>query len=98
MCIGPLSTVMMKPAARISRIICRSDVWLVSSTQFSGGSILRLDLPTTTTRVGANERQSSSIIELDSDLPSPRANGCNKIKGGYSSKREIGRASCRERV
>src|SRR5207244_13026629 len=86
----PCSQVAAKPTGRIRRSICRSDVWLVSPTQFSRGSILRLDLPTTTTRVGANERQSSSIIELDSDVPSPRANGCNKIKGGYSSKRGSG--------
>ena len=42
MCIGPLSTLMTNFATRISRINCSSDVWLVSSTQFSATSHIDL--------------------------------------------------------
>src|SRR6266853_1762166 len=49
--------------------------------------MLRFVFPTTTTRVGANARQISSITRLVNDLPPPRANGCSKINGGNSSHR-----------
>src|SRR5438477_102547 len=90
MCIGPLSTLMTKRATRISRINCKSEVRLVSSTQFSATSMLWFVFPTTTTRVGANARQISSITRLVNDLPLPRANGCSKINGGNSSNRGNG--------
>ena len=82
MCIGPLSTVIMKLAARMSRMSCRSVVWPHRSTQFSGASIRSFDLPTTTTRVGEQDRQNSSTTALLSDFPRPRANGCKRMNGG----------------
>src|SRR4029450_10032572 len=84
-CIGPLSTLTTNRATRISQINCNSEVWLVKSMQFSGGSILFCDCPTMTTRVGENARQSSSITAFESDLPPPLAKGGRRMKGGWAS-------------
>ncbi len=43
-----------------------------------------------TTRVGAKAAEISAITTLESDLPPPRANGCSKMNGGYSSNRGSG--------
>ena len=72
-CIGPLSTLMTNAAARKSQTNCRSVVWFVKSTQFSGAGNLRPDLPTTTTRAGASARQNSRITLAPIDLLRPRA-------------------------
>src|SRR5262249_23353917 len=87
-CIGPLSTLITKNATRISQINCSREVWLIRSMQLCGGaSIVQRDRPTRTMRVGANARQNSFITTSESDLPEPRAKGCSRINGGYSSKR-----------
>ena len=75
MCITPLSTLTTNRATRMSRINCSNDVRLVRSTEFAGVSMLRLDCPTITTRVGASSWQHSSITAFESDSPSPRAKG-----------------------
>ena len=56
----------------------------------SRASMRRLDLPTTTTRVGLKAVQISLMTALESDLSWPRAKGWSRIKGGYSSKRGRG--------
>ena len=56
---GPLSTLTTKRAIRMRRTSWRSVVWFERSTQLSGAFTRSFDLPTSTTRTGAQAVQKS---------------------------------------